>query len=643
LDDVQAHSDPGTAAHPSLVLAFATIERPQVVQRLIASVRRHFPAMPIYVADQSLDVAAMASFYAQMQVTLIRMPYDAGVCASRNRLAASIAEDYFVLCDDDFVFGGRTDFTEALRILRHHPEIGVVGGKLYDYNGSLEYTRNWELFLHLDVVNRTLTSTPIFHYAPRAPQMGTTRFYLCDAVMNFAVMRRAIFAESAIRWDERFKSNGEHEDFFLNMKLNSSVRVAYLPTMVAYHHHPEAFVSYRAKLRERLEGWKQLFAKWNIDQHLEIGLGVRSIDDLNETVEPEQARDRFFLNDNLSLRRATSDAALLVGQGASLSAVGLLNETGEPNASSPAMARLLVRAAGGRVMTGPDLEPLAALARQSSSGALETPESRHSLVPVGRAVDLSRSGAAALFRYNPVARVDADFVLWYRLAPADGAQRTPRGVSSGTLAIHLRWFADNGGVLMWDSGPYLLDAGRTDYWAPLLVEVPLCPSRCASMRFEIVAGESAGRRPLATGFLFSDRSGDSTAARSLPRPAPDALALTPWIAPAPGALPPPARLDELAGTRSDAAMTPELCAQVPALMLLPTSALTDMDTVFLFGWPGLGAPLSIIHLPDRVVSGAQSFAPHYVALPSAAAPSVRIIGFIKGQGYREVALRRPAE
>jgi hypothetical protein len=89
-------------------------------------------------------------------------------------------------------------------------------------------------------------------------------------------------------------------------------------------------------------------------------------------------------------------------------------------------------------------------------------------------------------------------------------------------------------------------------------------------------------------------------------------------------------------------MTPEFCTQVPMLMLLPTSALTDMDTVFLFGWPGLGAPLSVIHCPDRAVSGAQTFTPRYVALPRAAAPSVRIMGFIKGQGYREIPMASDA-
>jgi GT2 family glycosyltransferase len=619
------------AAPAPLALAFATIERPQVAQRLIASARRYFPAMPIYVADQSLDVAAMASFYEQMNVTLIRMPYDAGVCASRNRLVENLSEEYFVLCDDDFVFGARTDFAEALRILHHCPEIGVIGGKLYDYDGNVEYTRHWEMFLHLDTVNRTLTSTPIFNYAPRAREMGATQFYMCDAVMNFAVMRRAIFAQPAIRWDERFKSNGEHEDFFLNLKLNSSVRVAYLPTMVAFHHHPEAFIAYRSRLRERLEGWKQLFAKWNIDQHLEVGLGVRSIDDFDAVVAAEAARDRFFFNDDLSLRRHEETAALLVGHGTSLRAVGSLDRAGEPDASAPPMTRLLVRPSDGRVMPGPDFESPSREARRHQADALETPQSRYCFEPPGSVLYTGNIGATILFRYNPVARLDADFVLWYRVV---SAAETERMSEPGTIAIHLRWFADDGRVLVWESSRHLLYLGRTDYWVPLLVEAPVCPNGRAFMRFEVVAGESGPQRLLAAGFLFERKSVGSAAMRDVPPPALDAIALTPWVVPEADTPPPSANLDELLCSLHDTGLTPEFCAQAPALMLLPFSSLADLETAFLFGWHGLGAPISVVQAHGA--SGTEKFAPLYVALPRQAAHALRIVAFTKNQGYCEV-------
>src|SRR6202035_5802152 len=137
------------------------------------------------------------------------------------------------------------------------------------------------------------------------------------------------------------------------------------------------------------------------------------------------------------------------------SAVGALDESGEPNMWSPLIARLLVRAADGRLMTGPDVEQL-------PGSADENPQSRHSLVPLGPPADPVPGGAGVMFRYNPIARRDADFVLWYRFAPADGAERAPPSASSRPFEVHVRWFADDGRILMWQSSPYLLDVRRND-------------------------------------------------------------------------------------------------------------------------------------------------------------------------------------
>ena len=95
--------------------------------------------------------------------------------------------------------------------------------------------------------------------------------------MNFCVFRRSIFSD-CIRWDDRIKINGEHEDFFLNLKLNSQWKVAYLPSMAALHHHPLAAGSYESALRSRQDGWTYFLEKWGIDQHLEIGTGVRALE-----------------------------------------------------------------------------------------------------------------------------------------------------------------------------------------------------------------------------------------------------------------------------------------------------------------------------------------------------------------------------
>jgi hypothetical protein len=75
----------------------------------------------------------------------------------------------------------------------------------------------------------------------------------------------------------QFKSNGEHENFYLQLKEYSPYSVVYLPEMVCDHHHVGS-TSYE-NLRGRSEGWRRFARKWGLTQHLEIGVGLRRYDD----------------------------------------------------------------------------------------------------------------------------------------------------------------------------------------------------------------------------------------------------------------------------------------------------------------------------------------------------------------------------
>lgn len=97
--------------------------------------------------------------------------------------------------------------------------------------------------------------------------------YLCVRHgLNFAVMRKKIFADGA-GWDTRFRSNGEHEDFYLNLKENTHWEVAYCPDFICSHNHLSS-TSYK-NLRNRQDGWRLFGVKWLLTHHLEIGFGLR--------------------------------------------------------------------------------------------------------------------------------------------------------------------------------------------------------------------------------------------------------------------------------------------------------------------------------------------------------------------------------
>lgn len=621
----------------TLALAFATIGRPQVAQRLVLSARRRFPDLPIYVADQSLDAGPMSAFYRHMNVTAVRMPYDAGVCASRNRLVECMSEEFFVLCDDDFVIGEATDFSEALRILRHCPELGVVGGKLYDYDGAEERPRHWEHYLLLDQANRTLTVSPIYHYAPRARVMGATRFYLCDAVMNFAVMRRDMFAHPSVQWDEQFKSNGEHEDFYLNLKLNSPFWVAYLPTMVAYHHHPGEFAAYRAKLRDRVDGWKRFLAKWDIDQHLEIGLGVRSISRVGDLVPEADARSRFFLNDDLCLWRQRDAAGLLIDQADRLGPFGGLDADREPAVTAQrAWARLLIHSGGDQVIGAPGPAAPGPETRRPQAAA-DALRARYSFEPPAAAPESAADRRPDVrFCYNPVARLDEDFLLWYRMAPARDLGRADRAVAPGAFGVSVRWFADDGRALTWAGEPKLLDPRRTDYWTPVAIELPLWPRACHYMRFEVITSGAGAPRPVASGFVFAPGPSVPGAGKAI-APVEPVLALCAWCSDLGKALGPAVNLDLIGSSEADFDPKPEWPALVPAMMLLRLDGPTAVDALILHGWQGLGSSLVSVPVPGEGASDAHGDGfPHRIALPRQAGQLVQILAFRHGKGFQRL-------
>jgi hypothetical protein len=206
------------------------------------------------------------------------MPHDSGVSRCRNALVARAKQKFLLLCDDDFRFGAETDVPAALSIVRADPELGVLGGSLIEEEaGHPDCVRHWELSLHLDERNRTLTAVPIYHYLPEPRYVGVHKYYLCDAVMNFAVLRRAVFDDPAVRWDPRFTCNGEHEDFFLNFKRASPYRVAYFPGLRARHHHDHDGNPVYERLRRRSEGWRLFLEKWGIEQYCELDNGTRTV------------------------------------------------------------------------------------------------------------------------------------------------------------------------------------------------------------------------------------------------------------------------------------------------------------------------------------------------------------------------------
>lgn len=103
-----------------------TFERPEICARLLRSILRLYPTLPILVVDDSRTPRQWPN------ATTLELPYDVGLSAGRNEGLARIETELFVLLDDDFIFYRGTDLSRAVQFLREHPEVDLYGGQVLD-------------------------------------------------------------------------------------------------------------------------------------------------------------------------------------------------------------------------------------------------------------------------------------------------------------------------------------------------------------------------------------------------------------------------------------------------------------------------------------------------------------------------------
>ena len=170
-----------------------TFERPRVVRRLVASIRRRYPSLAIIVADDSHVPVALDG------VITVAMPYDSGVAAGRNEALARAHTEYVVMLDDDYVFFRGTRLGSALKLMEEHPEIDIMGGRVIE----LPLRRRRRL------PEGEIFTTPAVPRTPLGSQVAGLR--VVDKVPTFFVARRERLR--LVGWDPRLKRT-DHADFF---------------------------------------------------------------------------------------------------------------------------------------------------------------------------------------------------------------------------------------------------------------------------------------------------------------------------------------------------------------------------------------------------------------------------------------------
>ncbi len=113
-----------------------TFERPHLLRRLVQSLRRHYPELPIVVADDSREPTRLPG------VETVVLPFDSGVSAGRAAALDRVETPYTWNLDDDFVIYSGTDVSVATTALDRQPEIDLIGGVLIDLPHLLKRRAN---------------------------------------------------------------------------------------------------------------------------------------------------------------------------------------------------------------------------------------------------------------------------------------------------------------------------------------------------------------------------------------------------------------------------------------------------------------------------------------------------------------------
>jgi GT2 family glycosyltransferase len=125
-----------------LTVVVKTFERPEALRRLVESVRRFFPDVPLLVVDDSAEPLEPPPGVTRYW----HHPFNSlGVSAGRNFGVRQVETPYTLICDDDMVFGRRTDLAKMLRTVQTTP-FDVVSCRWLDHEPWRSIPRGYRRF-----------------------------------------------------------------------------------------------------------------------------------------------------------------------------------------------------------------------------------------------------------------------------------------------------------------------------------------------------------------------------------------------------------------------------------------------------------------------------------------------------------------
>jgi len=129
--------------HEKVTVVIKTFLRPGKIHRLVQSIKKFFPDVPIIVVDDGDPLAEQHKSFPG-GVTVIELPFDSGLSAGRNAGVAAVETPYVFLLDDDFLVDDNAPINEAVEYLEQHPEIDILGIRLKGPSGVQNFAQRME-------------------------------------------------------------------------------------------------------------------------------------------------------------------------------------------------------------------------------------------------------------------------------------------------------------------------------------------------------------------------------------------------------------------------------------------------------------------------------------------------------------------
>jgi hypothetical protein len=227
---------------PDLTAVIKTFERPPIVRRLVASIRRLYPTLRIVVVDDSREPVALEG------AETVAMPYDSGIAAGRNEGLRHVATKYVLVLDDDYVLYRQTRLDDALALMERYPEIDIMGGQLVDL--PLFTTRP------LRAVAGSIFPTSAKARTPIGSSIGGLT--VCEKVPTFFIARTERVA--LVSWDPALKRI-DHGDFFT--RAFGVLTTTFNPNLKCFHARTPFDDRYMAKRLDLAESRRILDERYH--------------------------------------------------------------------------------------------------------------------------------------------------------------------------------------------------------------------------------------------------------------------------------------------------------------------------------------------------------------------------------------------